>query len=200
MNILTTPPPFTLKLPFLQHPHSKYQLLIQKPNQRKKKRGCFKCRAELMQDAPFAIAIGTCVLNSLFFPLPKSGNDDDDSPMDSTDARFAVMGIISFIPYFNWLSWIFAWLDTGSKRYVVYSIVYLAPYLRTNLSLSPEESWLPIASIFFCIIHSGISKKGRKQERQELPSANEQSRNELHGWGVPEKPDKQTEETGDTNK
>ncbi|KAF9602258.1 hypothetical protein IFM89_026343 [Coptis chinensis] len=192
-----------------------------------------------MQDAPFAIAIGTCVLNSLVFPLPKSGNDDDDSPMDSTDARFAVMGIISFIPYFNWLSWIFAWLDTGSKRYVVYSIVYLAPYLRTNLSLSPEESWLPIASIFFCIIHiqleasirngdlqgfqifnealkygsplakknnadlkidEGISKKGRKQERQELPSANEQSRNELHGWGVPEKPDKQTEETGDTNK
>nr|XP_028952489.1 uncharacterized protein LOC103404914 [Malus domestica] len=83
-------------------------------------------------------------------------NDDAEggSAMDSTDARFAVMGVISFIPYFNWLSWIFAWLDTGKRRYAVYALVYLVPYLRTNLSLSPEENWLPIASIVFCIIMS----------------------------------------------
>ncbi|KAM1721432.1 hypothetical protein ACFX12_022973 [Malus domestica] len=82
-------------------------------------------------------------------------NDDAEggSAMDSTDARFAVMGVISFIPYFNWLSWIFAWLDTRKRRYAVYALVYLVPYLRTNLSLSPEENWLPIASIVFCIIH-----------------------------------------------
>ncbi|GAV68717.1 hypothetical protein CFOL_v3_12220 [Cephalotus follicularis] len=40
------------------------------------------------------------------------------------------MGIVSVIPFFNWLSWVFAWLDTGKRRYVVYSLVYLFPYLR----------------------------------------------------------------------
>lgn len=63
------------------------------------------CRAELSQDVPFAFAIGSCILNSLVFPVPSSPHDDDDgnSLIDSTDARLAVMGIISFIPYFNWL-------------------------------------------------------------------------------------------------
>ncbi|KAK3150828.1 hypothetical protein QOZ80_3AG0238330 [Eleusine coracana subsp. coracana] len=67
--------------------------------------------------------------------------------------RIGVMEIISFLPYFNWLSWIVAWWDSGKRRYLVYAAVYLSPYLRTNLSLSPEESWLPIASIFICILH-----------------------------------------------
>lgn len=114
------------------------------------------CRAELVQDAPFAAAIGACILTSLVAPVSYQDPDDDDGgggAIDSTDARFAVMGIISFIPYFNWMSWVFAWLDSGKQRYLVYAVVYLAPYLRTNLSLSPEESWLPIASILLCIIH-----------------------------------------------
>ncbi|KAJ0968404.1 hypothetical protein J5N97_025321 [Dioscorea zingiberensis] len=111
------------------------------------------CRAELAQDAPFAAAIGACVLASLVSPIPTGKSEDGGGAMDSTDTRFAVMGIVSFIPYFNWLSWVFAWLDSGSQRYLIYSIVYLAPYLRTNLSLSPDESWLPIASIVFCILH-----------------------------------------------
>ncbi|XP_020083868.1 uncharacterized protein LOC109707167 [Ananas comosus] len=114
------------------------------------------CRAELTHDAPFAVAIGACVLNSLIFPVTSNGEDDDGGgggAIDSTDTRLAVMAIISFIPYFNWMSWVFAWLDSGRQRYLVYSIVYLAPYLRTNLSLSPDESWLPIASILICIAH-----------------------------------------------
>ncbi|TQD71526.1 hypothetical protein C1H46_042945 [Malus baccata] len=96
--------------------------------------------------------------------LPASTPDDNaegGSAMDSTNAKFAVMGVISFIPYFNWLSWIFAWLDTEKRRYAVYALVYLVPYLRTNLSLSPEESWLPIASIVFCIIHVQVQVRER---------------------------------------
>ncbi|KAL7167809.1 hypothetical protein ACSBR2_038294 [Camellia fascicularis] len=187
------------------------------------------CRAEFSQDAPFAVAIGACILNSVVFPITSGPDDDDqgDSLIDSTDARFAVMGIMSFIPFFNWLSWVFAWLDTGKRRYVVYSLVYLAPYLRSNLSLSPEESWLPIASIFFCIIHiqleasikngdfqgfklfsevsknlssvtrkkethlkhdERVSEEGRAKDYMNLPSAQEESRNEIRGWGVPQKP------------
>ncbi|KAL0446525.1 UNVERIFIED_CONTAM: hypothetical protein Slati_1780400 [Sesamum latifolium] len=113
-----------------------------------------KCRAELSADAPVAMAIGACILNSLIFPMTPSPEDAEaESLIDSADARFAVMGVISFIPYFNWMSWVFAWLDTGKRRYAVYAIVYLAPYLRSNLSISPEESWLPIASILLCIFH-----------------------------------------------
>ncbi|KAI3710619.1 hypothetical protein L2E82_40407 [Cichorium intybus] len=179
-----------------------------------------RCRAELIHDAPFVVAIGACVLNSLVFPLPASPNEDEDgdSVIDSADTRFAVMGIISFIPYFNWMSWVFAWMDTGDKRYAVYAIVYLAPYLRTNLSLSPDESWLPIASILLCILHiqleasikngdlqgfqlfnrasrnkspekdARISEQGRRKDDQKLPSSNDESRNTIRGWGISKKP------------
>lgn len=69
------------------------------------------CKAVLSQDAPFAIAIGACILSSLVFqttPTKQDDDDDDDQDSDSPvidadDTRFAVMGIISFIPYFNWL-------------------------------------------------------------------------------------------------
>lgn len=110
-----------------------------------------QCRSELSHDAPLAVAIGTCVLNSIVFPVRDKSNDEDGESME--DVRYAAMGIISFIPLFNWLSWVFAWLDTGRQRYLVYAIVYLFPYIRTDLSLSPEDSWLPIASILICILH-----------------------------------------------
>ncbi|KAK4400252.1 hypothetical protein Sango_1131300 [Sesamum angolense] len=125
---------------------------LKKLKQRRLRDG--KCRAELSADAPVAMAIGACILNSLIFPMTPSPEDiEAESLIDSADARFAVMGVISFIPYFNWMSWVFAWLDTGKRRYAVYAIVYLAPYLRSNLSISPEESWLPVASILLCIFH-----------------------------------------------
>ncbi|PNT53421.1 hypothetical protein POPTR_001G084600v4 [Populus trichocarpa] len=114
-----------------------------------------KCRALLSDDTPFAAAIGLCMLSSLLLPntVTKDEEAESYSGITTTDTRFAVMGVISFIPYFNWLSWVFAWLDTGKRRYAIYSLVYLAPYLRSNMSLSPEESWLPIASIIFGIVH-----------------------------------------------
>ncbi|CAD5333699.1 unnamed protein product [Arabidopsis thaliana] len=115
------------------------------------------CRAEFSQDAPLVTAIGACILSSFVFPVAKRVNDEEEeeenSAIVSTDMRLAAMGIISFIPYFNWLSWVFAWLDTGKSRYAVYALVYLVPYLSSNLSISPEESWLPITSIVLGIIH-----------------------------------------------
>ncbi|XP_004309546.1 PREDICTED: uncharacterized protein LOC101306779 [Fragaria vesca subsp. vesca] len=132
-------------------------------------------RAELPHDAPFAAAIGACMLSSLVLPPVSSPSDDPDagSGIDSTDARFAVMGVVSFIPYFNWLSWVFAWLDTGKRRYAVYALVYLTPYIRSNLSLSPEESWLPIASIIFCIIHVQIEASIKNGDLQGFQFFNE---------------------------
>lgn len=62
------------------------------------------CCTGIAQDAPFVAAIGACILNSLAFPIYTEKEDDDgDEVIDSTDVRLAVMGFISFIPYFNWL-------------------------------------------------------------------------------------------------
>ncbi|KAJ1702200.1 hypothetical protein LUZ63_001979 [Rhynchospora breviuscula] len=176
-------------------------------------RGKIVCKAELIHDAPFALALGASVLSSLVLPTEPGGSHeegkDDDGAMDSTDTRLAVMAIISIIPYFNWLGWVFAWMDTGKQRYLVYSIVYLAPYLRTNFSLSPEESWLPIASILICILHvqletsikngdlkgfkfpfiksKGKSRRasmtGHGKRNRKLPLSNK-AREKLHDWGV----------------
>ncbi|KAJ9148137.1 hypothetical protein P3X46_030224 [Hevea brasiliensis] len=211
--------PHTLSLSRLNH-HSNRLI----------KRKVFKnngiCRAEFSRDAPFAAAIGVSMLSSLFLPNTARMDEDGDSAIDSTDARLMVMGIISFIPYFNWLSWVFAWLDTGKRRYAVYAFVYMAPYLRSNMSLSPEESWLPVASIVLGIIHvqleasikngdlegfqlfnkasvffSSMMKRkdinlkeheelfdeGR-QEPRNLPSAEEQLRDEIREWRAPRKP------------
>ncbi|CAL5359779.1 unnamed protein product [Camellia sinensis] len=50
------------------------------------------CRAEFSQDVTFTVVIGACILNSVFFPFTSGSEDDDqgDSLIDSTDARFAV--------------------------------------------------------------------------------------------------------------
>ncbi|KAL0326716.1 UNVERIFIED_CONTAM: hypothetical protein Sangu_1749600 [Sesamum angustifolium] len=75
---------------------------LKKLKQRRLRDG--KCRAELSADAPVAMAIGACILNSLIFPMTPSPEDiEAESLIDSADARFAVMGVISFIPYFNWM-------------------------------------------------------------------------------------------------
>ncbi|KAF3522530.1 hypothetical protein F2Q69_00048794 [Brassica cretica] len=94
-----------------------------------------------------------------------------------------MMGIISFIPYFNWLSWVFAWLDTRKTRYAVYAFVYLLPYLSSNLSISPEESWLPITSIVLGIIHVQLEASIANGDVQTLvkdTSQNFSSKKKLH--------------------
>ncbi|KAK9053057.1 hypothetical protein SSX86_029687 [Deinandra increscens subsp. villosa] len=173
-----------------------------------------RCKAVLLQEAPLAGAIGACVLNSLISPIPvgPDDNEDGESIIESADARFAVMGIISFIPYFNWMSWVFAWMDTGDKRYVAYAMVYLAPYLSSNLSVLPDESWLPIASILLGILHIQLEASikngdlqnfplfnGKKDEQettkdeQDLPSASDESINKIRSWGMPKKHSRQVQ-------
>ncbi|XP_071696001.1 uncharacterized protein [Rutidosis leptorrhynchoides] len=214
-----------LPKPPLNSPHHHYHHININHKRRIRRDG--KCKVALAHEAPFVIAMGACVLNSLVFPLPVGPNDNEDgeSMIESADARFAVMGIISFIPYFNWMSWVFAYMDTMDKRYAVYSLVYLAPYIRSKLSLSPDESWLPITSILLCILHiqleasvkngdlenfqlfkrssrkattkkdASISEQEEtKKDEQKLPSANDELRNKIRGWGIPKKPAKKDEE------
>ncbi|KAG6407598.1 hypothetical protein SASPL_130594 [Salvia splendens] len=168
---------------------------LKKLKQRRSGNG--KVRAELSTDAPVAMAIGACILNSLIFPAAPSPEDmEAESLIDSADARFAVMGIISFIPYFNWMSWVFAWMDTGKRRYAVYAIVYLAPYLRSNLSISPEESWLPIASILLCIFHIQLEASIKNGDIQGFKIFNEAA-NHLSAIRKKGKKSKEREERND---
>ncbi|KAK1297628.1 hypothetical protein QJS10_CPB15g00870 [Acorus calamus] len=85
--------------------HNKKQQQPLPGTRRKRGDGVEVCKAELAQDAPFAAAIGACILNSLVFPAPDVSDDEAESggAVDATDARFVVMGVISIIPYFNWL-------------------------------------------------------------------------------------------------
>ncbi|KAI9174403.1 hypothetical protein LWI28_016797 [Acer negundo] len=163
-----TPPPTStlttnLNKPFYYYHHHQ----IDENNNNNRAKGLLICRAGLLSDdGPFIVAIGSSMLSSLFLATPDKDDDDAETVVGFTDTRFGVMGIISFIPFFNWLSWVFAWLDTQERRYAVYAIVYLLPYLRSNLSLSPEESWLPIASIIFCILHVQLEASIRNGDLQ----------------------------------
>ena len=75
-----------------------------------RRRRSLACRADLQQDAPFAAAIGACVLASLVLPPPRPRGEaveeveeEGEFGFGASDTRMAVMGIISFLPYFNWL-------------------------------------------------------------------------------------------------
>lgn len=133
-------------------------------------RGTGICRAGLEDDAPFALAIAASVLSTLVLPpdSPSEKGSESLSPLGGDDVRYAAMGIISFIPLFNWLAWVFAWLDTRKQRYLIYAIVYIAPYLRSGLSLSPEESWLPIASVLACILHVQLDISASSEGLEDL--------------------------------
>lgn len=135
------------------------------------KGGGLSARAGLEDDAPFAVAIAASVLSTLVLPADVSsedGNETSVSPLGGDDVRYAAMGIISFIPLFNWLVWVFAWLDTRKQRYLIYAIVYIAPYLRSGLSLSPEDSWLPIASVLACILHVQLDISASSEGGEDL--------------------------------
>ncbi|GAU18955.1 hypothetical protein TSUD_229450 [Trifolium subterraneum] len=165
MILFNSCPCFKFK-PYLTNSPSSF-VIKHKPNFKfKSDHRKISCKAVFFDDAPFAAAIGACMLTSLIFPVSVATEEEEESAITSTDTRLAVMGIMSFIPFFNWLSWVFAWLDTGNRRYAVYSLVYLAPYLRSNLSISPEDSWLPIASILFCIVHIQLEASLRNGDIQ----------------------------------
>ncbi|GFS39372.1 hypothetical protein Acr_00g0062580 [Actinidia rufa] len=185
------------------------------------------------QDAPFAVAIDACILNSLGFPIALGPDDElGDSVIDSTNARFALhrtksqsrtetllryngcgrcggygtghertrsnpaiemtlthvthrssnllkplsapvllwtfstdtITVETSVPFtghncspppltvvttpvelmsfrdmammqrMEIASWVLAWLDTGKQRFVVYSVVYLAPFFEVSIS------------------------------------------------------------------
>ncbi|KAH7430139.1 hypothetical protein KP509_09G085400 [Ceratopteris richardii] len=112
---------------------------------RKSKEGI--CRSGLLEDTPFVVAISVSILSSLILKR----NEEEEGTED--DVRNGAVTIISFIPLFNWLGWVFVWLDTNDYRYLVYALVYLAPYIRTGLSFSTSENWLLILSYVACIYH-----------------------------------------------
>ncbi|KAL8158956.1 hypothetical protein V2J09_000493 [Rumex salicifolius] len=129
------------------------------------------CRAELAQDAPFIVAIGACMLNSLVFAeVGASEEEEEEAVIGTTDARFTVMSIISFIPYFNWLSWVFAWMDSSKRRYAVYAIVYLAPYLSICLNFKEDDFLNGYAFVKVCSFSERICHFLQMRAGYQLPA------------------------------
>jgi len=48
-------------------------------------------------------------------------------------------------------TWVFAWLDTGKRRYAVYALVYLAPYLRYLLTFTKFRWCGNSLTVFLCL-------------------------------------------------
>ncbi|KAH7291898.1 hypothetical protein KP509_29G041100 [Ceratopteris richardii] len=113
------------------------------------------CRSELFHDAPFVIAIGACVFNSLLLQ-EKDEEQPTGAPLGEDDVRNGAVTIISFIPLFNWLGWIFLWMDTNDQRYLFYAFAYLAPYARTGFSFASNENWLVLLGYLTCIMHTQL--------------------------------------------
>lgn len=118
-------------------------------------------RAELSQDAPFVVAIGACILSSLVLPLPSAPNDDEESNsvIDTADARFAVMGIISFIPYFNWLVSFFYFNFTPNHIYTtiffsywLYSSSWAVNYCLCLCRAGCLRGWILGGGVILCML------------------------------------------------
>ncbi|KAL8535581.1 hypothetical protein ACS0TY_011276 [Phlomoides rotata] len=145
-------------LPSLKPIHTRYNQLKKLRQQGRLRNN--KCRAELSTDAPVALAIGACILNSLIFPTAPPPEDvESESLIDSTDARFAVMGIISFIPFFNWMVAPFSFLLLGVyfgilvSIYSVMIIWYLCCYAELGVCL--DGYWKEaLCCLCYCLFSS----------------------------------------------
>eukprot|EP00271_Cylindrocystis_brebissonii_P008595 TRINITY_DN229_c1_g1_i1.p1 TRINITY_DN229_c1_g1~~TRINITY_DN229_c1_g1_i1.p1 ORF type:complete len:366 (+),score=48.55 TRINITY_DN229_c1_g1_i1:245-1342(+) len=159
--------------------------------------------ARLETEVPLAAAIGVSILTSaLPLVLPSirskkksSGKDDKKESGDSFglgEIQSGAMAILGVVPLFNWMAWILPFLDTREPRYLAYAAIYAAPYLTTGLSLSLEDSWLPLASIVLCSIHIQVENYVADNDPAEtlsLPTPTWQERQ-------PEKVVRQEEEGG----
>lgn len=104
-----------------------------------------KCRAGLEDDAPFAIAITAALISTLVLPVnvERDESKKGSSALGADDVRYAAMGVISFIPLFNWLvcslaSWrIFTLQLTLALFLLLPFMLYLLP--------------LDLSSLFVCI-------------------------------------------------
>ncbi len=100
-----------------------------------------KCRAGLEDDAPFAIAITAAMMSTLVLPVnvERDESKKGSSALGADDVRYAAMGVISFIPLFNWLvcslaSWrIFTLQLTLALFLLLPFVLYLLPYDLSSL-------------------------------------------------------------------
>ncbi|GAQ81351.1 hypothetical protein KFL_000780130 [Klebsormidium nitens] len=135
-------------------------------------------------DAPYAIAIGVTIAVTaapLIFPVPwsvKAAVDekkrfDDFNTMGDEDTKYTAMAVISFLPLFNWLAWVLAWLDSSDPRYALYAAVYLAPWVKSGLNFT--DSWLPLGAVALGAAHVQLDRYVQSEGPvRSLPTESEQ--------------------------
>ncbi|KAH7430134.1 hypothetical protein KP509_09G085200 [Ceratopteris richardii] len=105
------------------------------------------CRSDLLDNAPFLIAIAASIIISLV----AEGNEGEHGTEKQVRNDFATL--ISVIPLFNWLAWLYLFLDTRDVRHLMFASVYIAPYIKTGFSLSPGETFLLTLGYVTCVYH-----------------------------------------------
>lgn len=81
--------------------------------------------------------------------------------LDTGKSRYAVYALVYLLPYFR--SLLFALLSSScaqlslSDDSIAFSTTSFGQLCSSNLSISPEDSWLPITSILLGILHVQVS-------------------------------------------
>ncbi|GJP35775.1 hypothetical protein CLOM_g20302 [Closterium sp. NIES-68] len=94
--------------------------------------------------------------------------EEAEGGMSLGELRAGVMTVVSLIPFFNWLCWVLAWIDSRDVKYILFAAVYAAPYARGGLTLAMDGHWLPLFSIAACALHVQVDNVA--VERKKLAS------------------------------
>lgn len=76
-------------------------------------------------------------------------NNVDDE--DAIGVKWGVMTLLSFLPLFNWLAWIFAAFEDKDRAsfYYILAILYGAPQLNAGF----QQNWFSVATLLAGILH-----------------------------------------------
>eukprot|EP01026_Neomeris_dumetosa_P024012 TRINITY_DN2012_c0_g1_i4.p1 TRINITY_DN2012_c0_g1~~TRINITY_DN2012_c0_g1_i4.p1 ORF type:complete len:248 (-),score=17.55 TRINITY_DN2012_c0_g1_i4:238-981(-) len=87
---------------------------------------------------------------------------------EGDNIRWGVMGVVSCIPYMNWLSWIFGALDDENNKnlYFGFAFLYIFPYILEGLQLDQ----LIIFIIILNALHVQVERLAVTEPQQTLGS------------------------------
>lgn len=95
------------------------------------------------------------------------------------ELRAGVMTVMSLLPFFNWMCWVLAWVDSRDVKYLFFAAVYAAPYARGGLSLAVDGNWLPLFGIAACALHVQIDNVAVERRKVAVKLKHRKKRGQL---------------------
>ncbi|KAK9828117.1 hypothetical protein WJX81_006542 [Elliptochloris bilobata] len=86
----------------------------------------------------------------------KEDSVEELEELEGEEVKWGVMTVISFIPLFNWLAWVFAAFDDPQRArlYYLFAAVYAVPSLRNGFTLDSFS----IACLLLGIVHVQVER------------------------------------------